>query len=267
MEKMPGAGDIRWGSRTDPGRKREHNEDAVLVAPPVFLVADGMGGHAAGDVASRLALAAFEEIDPAVQLRDLVFAARQANDLIRAHAEANPARRGMGTTLSGFAIIDGRAGTYAAVVNVGDSRTYLARQDRLEQITVDHSLVQELVDAGEITEDEAQVHPHRNVVTRALGIDLELEVDTATVPLQSGDRLLVCSDGLTGVVPLDTIATVLAQPIDAVTTADRLVHLALEAGAPDNVSVIVVDVGTVETPTDVDDDIDTIPGSKLPTRG
>jgi serine/threonine protein phosphatase PrpC len=262
---------IAWGERTDIGRTRRTNQDAVLAKPPIFVVADGMGGHAAGEVASQLAVATFASLaENEVLLRDLVRVTRQANDEILADVDRHPDRAGMGTTVSGLAIAEGRNGTYAAVINVGDSRTYLLRNRAIVQITTDHSVVQELLDAGDISHDEAAVHPHRHVVTRVLGADDDVEVDATIVPVLSGDRFLICSDGLCGVVPLDQVEAALRHDDSPQQIADLLVEIALEHGGPDNVSVIVVEVTTAVVPdTLFDDDIgdlDTIPGAQLPAR-
>ena len=192
---------LRWGSATDPGRIRPDNEDNVLAAPRVFAVADGMGGHRAGEVASALAIDLLRArlSEPGAGLDDVVSAIAEANgDIYRAALE-NPAQQGMGTTITALIVVidgatDGQGETGAesfALINVGDSRTYLLRHGRLRRVTVDHSYVQELVTTGHITDDEARTHPRRNIVTRALGIDPSVRVDAWTVPIVRGDRFLL----------------------------------------------------------------------------
>ncbi len=225
--------------RTHVGRIREHNEDAFLVRPPLFAVADGMGGHQAGEVASAHAI---EEIAGAFDAgrvvggADLVRAFQGANEIIRADGHRNPLRQGMGTTCVAVLLEP----TSAHVAHIGDSRAYLLRAGRLERLTDDHSLVAALVRDGYLRESDAERDPRRHIVTRALGADAEAMPDLRDVPLEPGDRLLLCSDGLSGVVHEQEIATLLAKgtPADA---AAALVARTLDLGAPDNVTVVVVD--------------------------
>ena len=229
---------LEVGAATDVGRVREGNEDALLVRDGLFAVADGMGGHLGGEVASSLALEVVERMSE-----------RSEGSLAERVAEANRAvferslldRRvsGMGTTVTAIEV-DGSVGRIA---HVGDSRAYRLRGETLEPLTEDHSLVRELVRAGEITEEEAREHPNRNVLVRVLGTEREVEVDEGEVDLRAGDRLLLCSDGLTGM--LDDAAirdALLATAGDAEAAATRLVDLANEAGGADNVTVVVLDV-------------------------
>ena len=266
MEVRNGSVHLRWGSGTDIGRKRRTNQDALLATAPLFIVADGMGGHAAGEVAAQLTVEAFALLldEPAIAVRDLVAAARRANDAILGDVFLRPERAGMGTTVTGFSVGVGPGGAYAAVLNVGDSRTYLWREGELQPLTVDHSVVQELIDAGEISEHEVPTHPQRHVVTRVLGSRGEVEVDTSAVPLYVGDRLLVCSDGLTSVVAPQQIEASLGQLATPEAIVQLLIDLALQAGAPDNVTAIVVDILDAPTgPAEPLDEADTLPGDRV----
>jgi len=234
------------GAATSVGRVRRVNEDSYLAFPPLFVVADGMGGHGSGDLASRIAI---EEMGACVALRPL-FAEAVLTALEHANrhiVEADAATR-MGTTVTGLAALETAGGDHLMVFNIGDSRVYRLSGDRLEQLTVDHSEVQELVLAGVITREQAQTHPRRNVVTRALGSDTGLLPDHWLLPAIGGDRYLVCSDGLFSELPDEVILPLLAvgTPQKA---ADELVAAANDAGGHDNVTVVVVDI-------DSDDDSD-----------
>jgi protein phosphatase len=227
------------GAATDVGRVRDHNEDAYLVDDHLGLiaVADGMGGHQAGEVASATALEALRAaVTSGEGVRDAV---TSANDAVYEKSTTDDRLRGMGTTLT--------AGTLAAggtllVGHVGDSRAYLLHDGELRRVTVDHSLVEELIRAGEITEAEAESDPRRSMITRALGIDPEVEVDLFPVPVVGGDRLLLCSDGLTGMVRESQIQDALSSEPDPNRAARRLVDAANAAGGVDNITVLVVDV-------------------------
>jgi protein phosphatase len=234
---------LRWAAATDVGRVRRVNEDAVLAASPLFVVADGMGGHAAGEVASSLALDTLRETlggkaQPSLDV--VVTAVRAANLAVFNKAAEQANLRGMGTTLCGLVLAGD--GDRLVIVNVGDSRAYVLQDGALVQITRDHSYVEELVAAGELTRDEARTHPHRNIVTRALGIEPTVDVDAWQVALTPGDRYLLCSDGLFGEVDEDVLAQVLTNVTDPQEAADRLVRLANEQGGRDNISAVVVDV-------------------------
>ena len=227
------------GAVTDVGQVREGNEDGYLVVGEMGLVAvaDGMGGHRAGEVASATALEALRAaVENGEAIRDAVSA---ANAAVVERATGQEDLRGMGTTMT--------AGTLAAggtllIGHVGDSRAYLARDGGFEQITEDHSLVEELVRGGELTPEQAEVHPQRSIITRALGIEPEVDVDLYPVQLQDGDRLVLCSDGLTTMVRADDIAAILAREPAAEKAARALVDAANAAGGEDNVTVIVVNV-------------------------
>ncbi|MFJ6076838.1 PP2C family protein-serine/threonine phosphatase [Pseudarthrobacter sp. NPDC092419] len=233
---------LTCGHGTDRGHRRALNEDSYLAREPVFSVADGMGGHEAGEVASGLcvqALAAIPQVETGE--RSLTAPALQAH-LLRADAAIRGATGSRaGTTLSGAVLVEQLGRTYWLVMNVGDSRTYRFSHGHLEQLSVDHSLVQELVDDGEISAEEAASHPQRHVVTRALGTGEDNEADFWLVPAEAGDRVLVCSDGLTGELADRSIARILDTVADPQDAAMELIHAALDHGGRDNVTVIVVD--------------------------
>ncbi len=235
---------LRTGSATDVGRLRSNNQDSLLVvaANDLYGVADGMGGHQGGEVASAMAVEALRAEPGEATLEDLKTAVRQANRTIFEKAGSDPDLHGMGTTLCAIRVVSGPEGEEIAWVNVGDSRIYLLRDDRLIQLSEDHSLVEDLLRDGQLTEDEAAVHPQRNILTRALGIDLDVDVDGDTVLPFTGDRYLMCSDGLFNEVTEDEIASVLRRLEDPDEAAGELVRLANEGGGRDNTTVVVVDV-------------------------
>lgn len=230
---------LSWGSRSDVGLVRGHNEDSFLVQDPVFAVCDGVGGHAAGEVASAIAVRTISQLAPdTADDARLGAAVEEANSAIISAAQSGQGRDGMGCTASAV-VIDG---SRMAVAHVGDSRVYLLSGGVLVRITHDHSYVEELVDAGEITADEARVHPSRSIITRALGSDPDMYADHFTLDVHAGDRIIICSDGLSSMVPdakIESVAISCATPQAA---ADTLVSAALEGGGHDNVTVIVVDV-------------------------
>ena len=248
-----------FAAATDVGRMRKNNEDSYLSSQPVAAVADGMGGHSAGEVASAIAieeLAALRDRGPweneTAATDDLKQAILRANRRIREMAARDRRLNGMGTTL--VALLED--GDMVHVANVGDSRGYLLRQGELSQVTVDHSLVQELVDDGRLSPEDAERHPQRSVITRALGIDPEVEFDLFTYKLQVGDRLLLCSDGLSDVVEPAQIRKVLLKVPSPQRAARDLVTVANAHGGPDNITVIVVDAVDETTPV-VEDGGDT----------
>jgi serine/threonine protein phosphatase PrpC len=234
---------FRVGARTDVGRVREGNEDSYMVHEPLYAVADGMGGHQGGEVASNLALQALERIaeepapdgDSAPQLAEVV---REANRQVLQKASGDPALAGMGTTLT--AVLAG-TGARVHVAHVGDSRAYLLRNGELTQLTRDQTVVQRLVDEGRITPQEAEIHPQRSILTNALGVDREIQVDEASYELTPGDRLLLCSDGLSGMVPEDQIRQILREQEDPQAACDALVEMANAAGGQDNITVVILD--------------------------
>ena len=253
--------DLRWGSATHPGQLRPQNEDQYLATPGLFVVADGMGGHQAGEIASRLAIERMQaRVADGATMSDLVAAIGDANgDIFRA-AIANSDQQGMGTTVTTLAVVsDPHDGEVFALANVGDSRTYLIRHGKLRQLTIDHSYVQELVAEGHISRDEARHHPRRNIVTRALGIESAVRVDSWTLPIVRGDRYVLCSDGLVDEVVDDDIANVLIETADPQRAADELVRVANERGGHDNITVVVVDVLDGLPPPDPTQELDIIP--------
>ena len=236
-------------ARTDTGHQRATNEDSHLERAPVFVVADGMGGAQAGEVASQLAVTQFtdelpgEDGDRAEQR--LALAVRKANAEIHALSETDARRAGMGTTLTAAYVGRGEV----SFAHVGDSRAYRLRRGELERITEDHSLVEELLRQGRLTEEEAEEHPQRSIITRALGPEPEVEVDTVTVAAEDGDVYLLCSDGLTSMVGEAAIGAILRSAPDITAAAEQLVAAALDAGGRDNVTVVlfrVEEVGGVE---------------------
>jgi protein phosphatase len=227
------------------GKVRSNNQDSGYAGSNLFVVADGMGGHAGGDVASSLAIARLTDLDrPFPSTTEAEHALRDAlsdtaTDLIDTVVR-RPELAGMGTTVSAVIMVD----DYAVIGHIGDSRVYLYRDDTLTQITTDHTFVQRLVDSGRITPEEARYHPRRSVLMRVLGdMDPDPEVDTFIMPTQDGDRWLLCSDGLSGVVDDAHTGKALAQGMPPARPADALLKQALDGGAPDNVTVVIVDVG------------------------
>lgn len=231
---------IEVGTATHRGHYREQNEDCLLAAYPVFVVADGMGGHSAGEVAAQLAIEALAELDglDLVDAAPLRAAVEEANRRIW-QAGHLPGQRGMGTTISGIgALTDGSW----AIFNVGDSRVLHIHEGEIKQVTVDHSEVQDMVTLGILAPEEAAVHPMRHIVTRSLGARPDVQVDVERLEVVPGDRLLVCSDGLTDEVSPDDIFWVLDTAQDPQDAADALIQAALAAGGHDNVTVVVVDI-------------------------
>ena len=236
---------LRHGSATHTGVVRTINQDANLVEEPLFAVADGMGGHAAGEVASQVAVDSLRlNAEPTAE--GLVHAIRVANRAVWEKAATEPSMRGMGTTLCAIALVPAAPGAEdgdtVVVANVGDSRVYLFHDGELEQITDDHSLVEDLVREGRLSAEEAKSHPQRNVVTRVLGIEEDVEVDSWQIVPYTGDRFLLCSDGLFNEVDEATIGGVLRRTGDPGEAATELVRLANEGGGRDNTTVVIVDV-------------------------
>jgi PPM family protein phosphatase len=245
---------VEWGMATHTGRIRKINQDSVIATPPVFVVADGMGGHAAGEVASAIAVEVLGETlgTSPTTVAQLVNAVRTANIEILRQAYDDESMRGMGTTVTGVALVTDEGEEELAIVNVGDSRTYLFRDGELAQITRDHTYVEDLVAAGEITPDDARTHPQRHILTRVLGVEPDVEVDLWIFKPVTGDRYLVCSDGLTNEVPEGRMTEVLHTTSASQAVCNQLLQEALDHGARDNVTVIVVDVvdaeGTMDAP-------------------
>ena len=236
---------LDWAGRSDIGRKRAVNEDSVLVGPPVFAVADGMGGHAAGDRASAAVVERLAELQAdadrgyldLARLDDAIAAAAGDIDEFAAHIPV-----GAGTTVTGAALALQDGEPHFAVFNIGDSRVYLFHDGELRRVTRDHSVVQELVDAGLLHEDDAEDHPESNVITRAVGFRDDPHPDIWMLPVTPGMRLLLCSDGLTKELDDARLGRLLAAGGTAAETADTLMDAALAAGGRDNVTVVVIDV-------------------------
>ena len=233
---------LRWGGATDVGQLRSVNQDSMLLGPDVFVVADGMGGHQGGEVASSLAVDSVSSRTIRPTTADLIAAVQDANETVHARGTSDPALSGMGTTFVALAVVEEDDEQLLAIVNVGDSRAYLLSDGVLEQITDDHSLVAELVREGRISEQEAAVHPQRNIVTRALGTDPTVPVDDFEILPHRGDRYLLCSDGLTNEVTERDIAVVLRTVDDPDEAARELVRRANEHGGRDNITIVIVDV-------------------------
>lgn len=222
------------------GLVRPGNEDAFLVAPPLFAVADGLGGHQAGEIASSIAIDTLLDAAPRqVDSKALGRAVRRANAAVIEAAESGRGRSGMGTTLTAAMV----EGTTIAVAHVGDSRAYLLHLGTLQQLTQDHSMVADLVRQGQLTAEESRVHPNRSVITRALGSDPNMLADTFEVTAANGDRLLLATDGVTSMITDDEISRVLATEPSPRAAVDALIERSLAAGGQDNITAVVVDVG------------------------
>ena len=269
-----------YAARTDVGNVREHNEDSFLVKSPLFVVADGMGGHEAGEIASKIAVQTMESrIPKSSNPEALAAAVLQANqDVLRGAADGT-GRPGMGTTLTAALVFDDEV----TIAQVGDSRAYLLHDNELQRITRDHSLVADLIDQGRLTEEEARFHPQRSVITRALGSDPQMQPDIYSIRVEDGDRLMICSDGLSSMISDEAIEMLMLAHEYPQEACDALVDEALSAGGLDNVTVIVVDplgeppeeeivdkgdfveeivVGTPPESPDQDDELDSEPAAR-----
>ena len=246
----------RYAVATDPGRRRRRNEDAYITQPPLFAVADGMGGAQAGELASRLAV---EAMSGQTDVEALI---REANRRVYERSSADAAVSGMGTTMT--AALVGADGT-VTIGHVGDSRAYRLRGGELEQLTEDHSLVAELVRSGQLAPEDADTHPQRSVITRALGTDPDVDVDVRTVRAEPGDLFLLCSDGLTTMVGDEEIlATIEADRDDLRGAADALVGKANRGGGEDNITVVCFELAAGEaTDEDTLTDLKVVPPEEL----
>jgi protein phosphatase len=229
------------GAATDVGRVRERNEDGFLTLEPLFAVADGMGGHRGGAVASQVALEVLSQMKGDSMTGDgaadgLAEMLIQANEAVLERASGEPRLSGMGTTLTAAVVQPGRI----HLAHVGDSRAYLLRDGTLRQLTEDHSLVQRMVNEGKLTPEEAEVHPHRSVLTRALGVEPGLQVDQQTIEVRPGDRILLCSDGLTTMVPEEEIKRIVEESDNPQRAAEALVASANSAGGLDNITAVLL---------------------------
>ena len=231
--------DISFGSRTDIGYVRDHNEDSLIIIPPLFAVADGMGGHEAGEIASEITVNTLAELAPShLDAEGLTAAVEAANYNVMKAPRQGIGRDGMGATLTA-AMLEGER---LLIAQVGDSRAYLLHKGHLQQITRDHSLMADLIEAGQITPEEARVHPNRSVITRAIGSDIHMRPDIYELNVDAGDRILLCSDGLSSMISNNAIESIMRRQSDAQHCADELVTAALENGGADNVTVVVADV-------------------------
>jgi protein phosphatase len=228
-----------WAALTDIGRVRTHNEDSVLAQPPLFVVADGLGGHEAGEVASSIAVETLRDHAPRrPDAKALARAVKAANREVIRSAREGFGKAGMGTTMTA-AIVEG---TRLAIAHVGDSRAYLYHDGKLLRVSEDHSMVADMIRRGQLTEAEARYHPNRSVITRALGTDPNMIADTYEIEAMPGDRLLLCSDGLTGMLEDGLICEILEQYLTPDQTVHQLVDAANDAGGHDNVSVVLIDI-------------------------
>jgi serine/threonine protein phosphatase PrpC len=257
-----------WGAASDTGIKRALNEDRYLAQTPVFVVADGMGGHEAGERASAEAVEALASLVGLQTVTGLQVRQCLSDAQSRVRAIDTVPGRGAGTTVTGVVISEHDGVPYWLVLNLGDSRTYRLADGQLEQVSVDHSEVQEMIEDGELTAEEATHHPRRHVVTKALGVGTDHEADFWMIPIAAHDRILVCSDGLTGELCDEQITQILLTEASPQAAADLLVEAALAAGGRDNVTVLVVDASDVPgsedaatTPQQLDEDAtdDTVP--------
>lgn len=237
---------LRAGAATDVGRVRQHNEDNLLAGGSLFVVADGMGGHAAGEVASGIVVETLAGLVGRDRLRpeDIVAALGESNARILQSVARHPEQTGMGTTATGLAVVTAGGSDHWALFNIGDSRVYRLVDGELSLVTVDHSEVQEMVDAGLITEQEAARHPLRNVVTRSLGTETTPNPDVWVFPPHPGEWFVLCSDGLSNELSREEIEQVVTAHDDPQQAAEALVRAAVDAGGRDNVTVIVVALDT-----------------------
>ncbi len=234
---------------TDPGKVRKNNEDSLLTGEgrdeTLFVVADGIGGFEAGEVASSLAVDVLKGLPPSESLEDAI---REANRRILAASRGDDKLSGMGTTVVAVRFGQKYGEPVVEVSHVGDSRAYLMRGGELKPVTEDHSLVAELVRSGDLTRAQASEHPQKNLITRALGAEDTVEVDTAVLPVEPDDRFVLCSDGLTDMVPETKLQEVLASSPDPEKATRTLIRAALDAGGADNVTVVIIDVSEEEPP-------------------
>ena len=244
---MTTAVQVRSSLLTDVGRVRERNEDAAFAGDHVFAVADGLGGHRAGEVASDLALGsvrALDQSEPRAAAKGIADAVRSGNRAVHDRAETDDSLRGMGTTMTAVVI----SGNTAFIAHVGDSRCYLIRSGQITQLSRDHTLVARMVSEGRLTPEQAEAHPQRSVLTRALGADKDVDVDESRITLIDGDRLVLCSDGLTGMLSDEEIRDYAMSGSDLDEICQQLVDAANERGGQDNITVVLVDIGDPSHP-------------------
>jgi PPM family protein phosphatase len=230
---------LRTVGRTDIGQLRENNEDVIVTSDLLALVADGMGGHPGGEIAAEVAASVVPAVFTGQSVDELQAAVRAANWAVRERAGAEAGLEGMGTTVCAAGLL---TTGQIALVNVGDSRAYLFSEASLTRLTQDHSLTAALIDHGELREDEATQHPYYGILTRALGVGSDVEIDQATLDVKDGDRIVLCSDGLFTEVSDEEIASALAEDEDVAAIVDKLIDRAIAAGGRDNVSVVIAEV-------------------------
>jgi serine/threonine protein phosphatase PrpC len=251
-----------YAAKTDTGRKRRRNEDAFVLAPPLFAVADGMGGAQAGEIASKLAAAALEDTDPGrltgpEKVASLI---QEANRRVHERSSVDPATSGMGTTMTVALVEDDGV----VIGHVGDSRAYLVRGHEIEQLTEDHSLVNELLKSGKLSAEEAETHPQRSVITRAVGTDPDVDIDSFIVETQDGDVFLICSDGLTDMVDDEHILETVERHRGSLERMTKqLVTAANRGGGEDNITVVAFAIGSHDGAVD-DGDTATMEAVSLP---
>lgn len=252
---VPDGFEVRAASATHIGHQRATNEDAVLVQPPIYLVADGMGGHNAGEVASAIVAEDFQALATTGPVSIEQFGRTLTAAGERIASLPGPDQQGAGTTVALVATMEIDGVHYWMVMNLGDSRVYRLSGEIFEQVSVDHSVVQELVDRGEISRAQARRHPYRNMITRALGVTEGAEPDYWLIPAETGDRMLICSDGLTGEIEDPVIERVLRGASTVQGASSSLVELALDAGGRDNISLVVLEAVSVRTDAPASDTV------------
>lgn len=246
---MSVAAELRWAVATHPGNVRESNQDATLSGPNVFAVADGMGGHACGELASATAITRLAEVTDCLELtaETVLLGIDEANRAVLTVTDARPDCAGMGTTLAGVAILAGEDAPVAIAFNVGDSRVYHWSSGDTDQVSRDHSVVAELVRNGEIDPEDARSHPSRHIVTRALGLSPEMETDRWMLNVEPGDRFLVCSDGLFNELEDGELHAALSSKGSPQDVVDQLLNRVLTRAALDNISVVLVEISSMVT--------------------
>ena len=244
----PSRARIRWGGASDRGRRREENQDSLYADADLFVVADGMGGHSGGSVASNLAVKTLAANSPSTR-PELLAAVQHANEVVLRRANAHAFLKGMGTTLCAMAVVNGDCGPEWCLVNVGDSRAYRHRAGQLVQLTCDHNFVAEMVRAGDLSVSDAAAHPRRNTLTRAVGVEQEVNVDAWTFDVTGGDRFLLCTDGVTNELTEAEIGALLGSG-DPTASARAMVQRANDRGGSDNATALVVDVTVDDTDGD-----------------
>ena len=230
---------LRTAGRTDIGKLRENNEDVIVTNDRLALVADGMGGHPGGEIAAEVVAGVVPAAFTGQSVDELQTAVRAANWAIRERAVTQPGLEGMGTTVCAAGLL---TTGHVALVNVGDSRAYLVHEGSLSRLTQDHSLTAELIERGELREEEAAQHPYYGILTRALGVGADVEIDRTTLAVDEGDRIVLCSDGLFNELSDEEIRNALAGDEDVATIVDKLIDRSIASGGRDNVSVVIAEV-------------------------